>query len=159
MAGRPPKPTALKVLHGTNQPCRSNPKEPKPAADKVKAPTWLSKGSRKHWRKIEPVLRDMNILTNADVTALAMLCDALTEYIEAQAVLQEQGRTYQSYTAEGAMMWRPRPEVAISNDAWRRVHSMMTQFGMTPSSRTKVQAVSEPETASPFDQWMKRRSS
>ena len=34
----------------------------------------------------------------------------------------------------------PRPEVAIRSDAWKRHKSMLVEFGLTPSARTRVAA-------------------
>jgi P27 family predicted phage terminase small subunit len=154
--GRPAKPTKLKVLHGTDRPDRVNPREPQPSADGVSPPAWLKGKARTHWKQIAPILQDMQILTVADETALAMLCDALAEYIEAQQVLRKEGRTYKTYTEAGAPMWRTRPESGIANDAWRRVNSMLGQFGMTPASRTKVVSGTSDDSDSILDKlWSK----
>jgi P27 family predicted phage terminase small subunit len=144
-AGRPPKPTTLKVLHGTDRPDRVNANEPKPSADGVKAPSWVKGKARTQWKKIAPMLQDMGVLTVADETALGLLCDALAEYIEAQEMLRKLGRSYAVITEAGSEMWRPRPEVSMAQDAWRRVNNMLGQFGMTPSSRAKLSAITSDE--------------
>lgn len=150
--GRPAKPTNLKVLHGTDRPDRVNANEPKPSTDGVKPPSWVKGKARTHWKKIAPMLSDMGILTVADETALGLLCDALAEYIAAQDVMRSEGRTYKTYTEAGAPMWRPRPESAMAQDAWRRVNAMLGQFGMTPASRTKLSTNTKDESDSILDQ-------
>lgn len=153
MAGRPPKPTALKLLQG-NPGKRPLPEsEPVPPPGDVKPPAWLKGKARTAWKWVEPVLSDMGVLTTADPHALALLCDAYAEYIEAGDAIREHGTTYETVTKEGSVMFRSRPEVAIRADAWRRVSLMMQQFGMTPSSRAKVQGQSK-ESVDPFEEFL-----
>lgn len=93
----------------------------------------------------------MGVLTLADGKALELLCDAYAEYREARSVCEREGMTYESVSEHGSM-WRARPEVAIASDAWRRIASMLREFGLTPSSRTKVQTTGEgaDKPANPF---------
>ena len=35
-------------------------------------------------------------------------------------------------------MIRPHPAVAVRQDAWKRVVTLLRDFGMTPSARTRV---------------------
>lgn len=51
---------------------------------------------------------------------------------------------------------RPRPEVKMASDAWRRVQRMLVEFGLTPSSRSKVSRAGDAEEADPFEQWARR---
>lgn len=162
-AGRPPKPTALKLLHG-NPGKRALPThEPKPSASHIERPSWLKDAGYRIWKQIAPQLEAMGVLTDADPHALALLCDAYSEYLEARAVVRAQGLTFQHVKVVGtkkneageeepilSVMVRQRPEVAIASDAWKRVSAMMQQFGMTPSARTKVQ-VTQAEEADPFE--------
>lgn len=159
----PPKPTALKLLHGTARPDRVNPREPKPTTARIERPSWLKDAGYRIWKQIAPQLEAMGVLTDADPHALALLCDAYSEYLEARSVVRAQGLTFQHVKVVGtkkneageeepilSVMVRQRPEVAIASDAWKRVSAMMQQFGMTPSARTKVQ-VTQVEEADPFE--------
>lgn len=98
------------------------------------------------------MLEEMGVLTTADPHALAMLCDAYAEYLECRQIVTNVGRTYTTTTQQGDTMIRPRPEVAMASDAWRRVQRMLTEFGMTPSSRSKVKG-SPREERDPFEEW------
>ena len=42
MAGRKPLPTAVKMLRGTLQKCRTNPREPQPKGDLVEPPEYMA---------------------------------------------------------------------------------------------------------------------
>lgn len=154
---RPTKPTALKVLQGTQRPGRVNRSEPKPLAMPLsrRPPTWLSPRGKTAWREIVPVLRRMGVVTVADPLALSMLADAVGEYREARTVVIEEGATY--WTEGQSRMLRPRPEVAIASDAWRRSKQLLTEFGLTPASRGRVSGSPEKDE-DPLDTWMKSKS-
>ncbi len=77
------------------------------------------------------------VLTLADGKALELLCSVYAEYRDARDVIDRQGATYESHTQNGKIV-RARPEVAIASDAWRRIRAMMTEFGLTPSSRSRI---------------------
>ena len=151
--GRPSKPTNIKLLHGNPGKRPLNDAEPKPDASDQKPPTWLKGRARREWKRIAPMVADMGVLTVADNDAAALMCDALAEYIEAREVVRQHGATYEAEAKNGAVIVRPRPEVGMYQDAWRRVLRMMTDFGMTPSSRAKVQA-GEKKSEDPFEEFM-----
>ncbi|MTI32807.1 phage terminase small subunit P27 family [Xanthovirga aplysinae] len=145
MPGKP-KPTQMKVISGTLQKCRTNKKEPKLPTDyNPSPPEWLDKKGKLAFRQLAKELGNMQVLTTADRKALELLCDAYSEYREARKAVKELGSTYESINQSGGVMYRARPEVAIASDAWKRVRSMMSEFGLTPSSRSKVAATGEKE--------------
>lgn len=141
--GRPPVPTAIKIMRG-NPGRRPMPKrEPKPQLIVgAKPPSWVRGRARRAWSQISVLLIDMRVLTVADVPALSLLCNVLAEYIEASEAVRKFGMTYESSTQNGTII-RPRPEVAIAADSWRRAMAAMVQFGLTPSSRAKVATAGE----------------
>lgn len=157
-AGRPRKPTALKIVQGTARPDRANPSEPKPPEGPVSPPSWLRGRAKTAWKWVAPVLEEMGVLTTADTHTLALLCDAYAEYIECRAVVRKLGATYEGYGEEGAVMIRPRPEVRMASDAWRRADRMFSAFGMTPSARSKIHASDRGE-ADPFEEFLSGHSS
>lgn len=104
------------------------------------------------------MLSRLKLLTEADEDALAFLADAYAEYIECRGVIRKKGRTYSTVTLTGGEMVRPRPEVMMAADAWRRVHRMLVEFGLTPSSRARV-SVSGGEEKDPFEEFLRRNGS
>ena len=161
--GRKPKPTALKLLSGNAGKRPLNTAEPTPDPGLPKPPSWLSPRARRVWREIGPILQDMRVMTVADGTALSLLADAMAEYTEARAVVVKQGATYtvehiardEEGNAIVTRSVRARPEVAIASDAWKRVRTMLVEFGLTPSSRSRVKAGSGQQQADdPFGEFM-----
>jgi P27 family predicted phage terminase small subunit len=151
--GRPRRPTHLKALDGTTRPDRDNPAEPKPplARPREEPPTWLSGKSRHWWRRIQPLLARMQVLTKADPVALGLLCDALADYMAARADVVANGATYTT-EGKGGEMQRRRPEVDVMVEAWKRAKVMLTEFGLTPAARAKVSA-SDVGPADPLEEW------
>lgn len=148
----PRTPTTLKVLRGTDRKDRSNPAEPKVGLVSATAqpPDWLGERGRRAWADILPLLRGMKVMTLADPVALGLLCDALAEYVEARAVVIENGATY--WTKGKSEMLRKRPEVEIAADAWRRAKIMLSEFGLTPAARSRVSAAGE-GNEDPLEKW------
>jgi P27 family predicted phage terminase small subunit len=140
--GRKPKPTALHKAQGTYQPVRhANKLE---ASGIPTAPSIQSADDTFEW--LVKKLDDLGVVAEVDAMALQMLADAWEDYQSARAVVKEQGPTYATTTAQGDMMWRPRPEVLMMNQSWAKVEKMMVQFGLTASSRTKIETQEKIET-------------
>lgn len=159
-AGRPPKPTALKVLEGTHKqhPERVNHDEPIPPQGEIVRPAWVTPKARKHWAHFLANIRSMNVGTPVDADALGVLCNALQEYIDAAREVQKDGITIreQRYDSDGGQFWtvKSNPAVAARSDAWRRMNTMLQQFGLTPSSRAKLK-VEKPEEEDEFEKLMR----
>lgn len=86
MAGRKPKPTALKVLEGDRGKGRRplNEHEPIPPRGGVKCPSWLLPEAKKEWKRLAASLEAMGVLTMADLTAFAGYCQAYARWREAE---------------------------------------------------------------------------
>ena len=78
------------------------------------------------------------MLSDGDLIALWLLCETLCEWIEAGQTIAHLGATYEAVTEAGAVMHRAHPAVAQRADAARRVQSLLSEFGLTPSARAKV---------------------
>jgi P27 family predicted phage terminase small subunit len=151
--GRPPKPTALKILQGgdTRKSRRKN--EPKPDVGIPECPEYLDGYARAEWEAVAPILERLRVLTTADRGALELLCRAYAEYREATETVSEDGATYESTNAEtGAVIIKAHPAVNQRNDAWRRYRAALADFGLTPSSRAKI-AVEPEKPKDPIADW------
>jgi P27 family predicted phage terminase small subunit len=95
----------------------------------------------------------MGVLSTADRTALALLCDALAAYVEAKVQVAEEGSTYETENEAGSRMVRKHPAVEVGGDAARFAKTLLTEFGLTPAARAKVSRV-ESGTKDPLETWM-----
>ncbi len=165
MKGQKPKPTNLKVIHGTAQPCRMNPREPKPEKlASPKPPRTLSTEARKHWRRITRDLESCGVLTNMDQDALSVYCELYAQWVEAGDMVRKKGmviadpRYADRKTEKGKAMVVPvlSPYFRASLKLSDQMKQMLVEFGMTPSSRTRVQTGRD-HAEDPFDEWQKKR--
>ena len=147
MAGRKPLPTRLKLVKGTLRKHRVRSDEPTPGTENVAPPGYMSKAARKQWEITCPQLLDAGVMTDMDVDALAMYCEAFARWRDANEQIKKHGPVVMAKSGFPVQS----PYVAISNKAFDQMKSMLTEFGMTPSSRTRVSTVKPPEGPNPFD--------
>src|SRR5687768_11847336 len=107
-------PSSMKVLKGTERPCRVNKAEPVLPVERTMVPKWLSERAKEAYRELSDVLVGMQVLTKADRMALEMLCEAYATYRNASEFVQQNGFTYPMQTKSGDIMHRAHPEVAIA---------------------------------------------
>ncbi|MCG7984722.1 MAG: phage terminase small subunit P27 family [Candidatus Thiodiazotropha lotti] len=134
MAGRKAIPTQLKIIKGTDQPCRIRSDEPKPASDKIKMPRYLSDKAKTHWRKLIKELQDAKIITNIDVDALGMYCEAYATWFDANEKIQKFGPVIKNQNGYPVQS----PYFLIANKAFDNMRKMLIEFGMTPASRSRI---------------------
>ncbi|MGN8806331.1 MULTISPECIES: phage terminase small subunit P27 family [unclassified Blautia] len=138
MAGRKPKPTAVKMLEGNPGKRKLNTKEPTPGKGMPDCPKWLLPEAKEEWNRLCEKLNQMGVLTEIDRSAFAAYCQSYARWKEAQDHINSEGATYE--TENG--MKRPNPYVAISNTEQRLMMSAASEFGLTPSARSRIMAAS-----------------
>jgi P27 family predicted phage terminase small subunit len=143
--GRPPKPTALKVLTGNPGKRPLNDAEPQPSTTPPKCPSWLSKVAKAEWKKLAPELSRLGLLTIVDEGSLAGYCSALAEFRAATEIIEAEGRYVMvgGFYDEAAKEWRggqmqPHPALIQLRAAWKAVKDFSALFGLDPSSRTRL---------------------
>ncbi|MFT8210865.1 MAG: phage terminase small subunit P27 family [Symbiopectobacterium sp.] len=137
MAGRRPKPTALKLITGNPGRRPLNSAEPTPPPYSVPPPTHLSNNAKKTWERLTILLNSMSVLTIADAFALERLCDIYDEILRYRAMIQSNGETFEVHSQNGVLI-KANPAVSMLSDADKRFKSYLVEFGLTPAARTKV---------------------
>ncbi len=135
--GPRPLPTSVKVLHGTQRKDRTNTHEPRPAAGIPACPDHLGAEAKKEWARLSKELLDLGLLTKVDRGALALYCAAWGRWVEAEQALRKHGVLVKS--PSGYPMQSP--YLAIANKAMEQMRALLTEFGMSPSSRARVHAL------------------
>lgn len=148
--GRKPTPDHLKVVKGTARPDRMNPEAPAANPGVAVAPDWLSDRAAELFAQLSATLLGMGIASPDDQIALSMLASRIEEVELMTAAIEDGGRTYEQKDDDGNVrMRRAAPEVAMRNEAMRHAQSLLAEFGLTPSARSKVSAGKQVE-ANPF---------
>jgi len=137
--GPRPQPTKLKILRG-NPGCRPiNKAEPQPTADGVVMPSHLGEVAAGKWAELLPLLQAVKVMTRADIEALARYCDTYEWWLATRAKLRKDGDTYPILNDKGEVKYiAQRPEVAIAHKLAAQLHALEADFGLNPSSRTKL---------------------
>lgn len=107
------------------------------------------------------VLDRMGVLSEADGAALERLCDCYAEILECRELIAAGGRTYHSESRavdeDGKSvvkhLIKAHPAVAMLADADRRFKGYLIEFGLTPSARSKVQAVGDEDKKDPLQEY------
>lgn len=145
MAGRRPKPTALRVLQGNPGKRPFNPAEPALPALYLRCPRHLQGLARQEWARTAHVLADMGLLTRADRTALEVYCAAYQTWREAQEKIQ----AYGAVVAGAKGVATVSPYVTVADRAAAEMRAFWSEFGLTPASRTRIR-VPEQRQADPL---------
>jgi P27 family predicted phage terminase small subunit len=149
MKGRKPIPTALKLLRGNPGKRKLPKREPQPKRVIPSPPGHLSARAMLAWGSLSAQLDRSRVLTELDGLALEQLVENYAEILELRADVAANGRFQTVETKSGDKMERMRPAANLLADAERRFRAMMAEFGLTPSSRTRVTAT--PDDASTSD--------
>ncbi|UTH13303.1 phage terminase small subunit P27 family [Macrococcus equipercicus] len=115
------------------------------AKDKLKPPPWLDKGAKKEFKYIVSEMAELDVLNNLDVHALAMYCDAYSNYVEVTKAINENGlirRVLIDVDQETGkniyMNQMDKESILRKKQFYDQVRQLGTQFGFTPSARAKM---------------------
>ena len=131
MAGRPAKPSALKLIEG-NRGKRALPaNEPDPAyLNDLTPPAHLPAEAAAIWAEQAPRLRRAMLLTELDTLALEWLCIAAAQHRRAAAELADSD----AFIVKNS----PSPWLIIQSMAFKRAKVLCDAFGMSPAARARV---------------------
>lgn len=142
--GPPPKPTALKILHGETRPSRINSAEPQPGQSLVEPPEDITEEALVIWNELADDLIRTGVLKPWDSRAYADYCEAVVSSREAQHHLDEEGEVIDMpiHNRDGAVTaYKPviSPWWKVRNDASARMRDGQSRFGLTPADRSRLQ--------------------
>ncbi|HIF9075729.1 TPA: phage terminase small subunit P27 family [Photobacterium damselae] len=140
MSGPAPKPTVLKLIQGNpgKRPINKNEPQPPKTKGKVRAPRRFNRESKKWFNDIVKRAESMGVMTDVDDIGVEMLVDAYAEYLALCEIIENAGFVYVTKGTKGQKSIKANPAVVMRADAWKRISSMLQQFGLTPSSRSKI---------------------
>lgn len=136
MAGRPPKPSALKLIEGNRGKRAGNRREPEPILlNDLEPPAHLPEHVAAVWRELAPKLRRAQLLTEIDAPLLELTASAIATH-----------RLTMTKTADGKVMMRNEETGSVSLSPWVLLQSMshkqamaaLREWGATPAARSRV---------------------
>ena len=137
---------------------------PQPRRVLPRCPEYLDAEAEKCWKRLARELYDAGLLTTVDRDALAAYCMADARYRKAEAEVAKSGEVIRTAiikddagNAIGGGNIIQNPWLAVANKALETKMKLAAEFGMTPSSRSRVKAeVSIARTAQPARQRIKQ---
>jgi len=127
-------------------------------------PRDLPAAAAREWRRILPELRQLGVLSSIDRAALAGYCHAYARWFEAEKevkrlgiVVEESIVRYDREAEESEIVgyrYKKNPAVTISETAMKIMKAFLVEFGMTPSSRSRVRIEKPAGDEDPFDQFL-----
>jgi P27 family predicted phage terminase small subunit len=138
LAGRPPKPTALKILQGTYRPDRSNPGEVYPdLPPNLQPPEWLPEDAARKWSALAPILSRNGLLTECDLDTLALYCQTWARWRDAEDALSRDGATTTAQSGyQQVSAW-----VTIAKQCRADLLRLSDRLGLNPSARARIASV------------------
>jgi len=129
-------------------------------------PAHLPKAAKDEWARIGEELRGLGLMTALDVAALSGYCSAWALHVQAQNHLNREGAIKYDSGRETVIdpetgkresfqvrppAWIRSPWLGELRTALDQMAKYLREFGMSPSSRTKVTA-NKPEELDPLDE-------
>ena len=141
MKGRKKLPDNIKALRGTDQPCRMSDKPAVQTAMVVKLPKVGLKGTaKKIFAVVATELMHNNLLDVYGVDMIVAYAREMALYHDMMTEVEREGVTIEVVTKNGVVT-QINPKRKVAEGALASAKSLATEFGMTPSSRSRVSAI------------------
>lgn len=155
-AGRKPKPTALKIISG-NAGKRKLPEfEPKFDISQPTPPPFLNDDAKVEWGRMSGLLYDAGVMTEADRAVFAAYCQAYGVWAQAE---REIAKLQETSVLNGLILktkdgnYIQQPMLGIANKARADMVKYAVEFGMTASSRSRIETNGSSKKTNPFAQF------
>jgi P27 family predicted phage terminase small subunit len=138
-------PTQLKIIRGNpgKRPIRQD--DIQPARTMPKPPGHLSETGLVEWKRMAEILHRLGVLTEVDGVALATYAQLYGRWADAETALNEARASPDAIafglltvTSNGTLVQNPL--VGAANKAAADMMRYCVEFGMTPSSRSRIHA-------------------
>ena len=150
MAGRKPLPTHLKLVKGTARPHRTNPDEPRPSVAAPAAPLYLDQRAAARFVEMAALLARHGVMTELDAAALARYAVIWCRWVDTEAEVKRRGPVVKT---EGGNIIQ-NPFLAIANKCLMQMAQLESEFGLTPSSRSRIRAAVPQGASDPFEEYL-----
>uniref|UniRef100_UPI004056E55D phage terminase small subunit P27 family n=1 Tax=Alistipes sp. TaxID=1872444 RepID=UPI004056E55D len=141
MKGRKKLPDNIKALRGTDQPCRMTDKPAVHGATVIKLPKVGLKGTaKKVFAVVATELMHNNLLDVYGVDMVVAYAREMALYHDMMSDIEKEGVTIEVETKNGTVT-QINPKRKVAEGALAAAKSLAVEFGMTPSSRSRVSAI------------------
>lgn len=152
MAGRKPLPTHLKLVKGTARPHRMNNNELKPPLVIPEPPSHLEEREKAKFIAMAQMLARYGVMTELDAGAVARYAVVWCRWLEAETEVKKRGPVVKT-TADNVIQ---NPFLAVANKCMYQMAQIESEFGLTPSARSRIRMEEPSETVDPFEEFLNR---
>ncbi len=136
--GRKAKPASIKIAEGNpgGRPLDDPTIDEfgSPLTDIPPPPDWLDDSAREFWDEYAPRLHKMGVLSDVDSMAFERVVSLASRIIRYEKEIAVKGETYE--TDQG--LTKANPKVGMLEKAESALLRYMSEFGMTPAARNRV---------------------
>tara|TARA_R100001480_G_scaffold863_1_gene2542 strand:+ start:49 stop:519 length:471 start_codon:yes stop_codon:yes gene_type:complete len=137
---RPRKPTKIKEIQGTLQPCRqvANEMQVAEVVELPNAPSFLNQEGADEWELVVGELSRIKMLHITDLSILAAYCNEMGTY---HAIAKELGGNYteRTYDKDGKLRAsKIAPKYKVMQAALQNALKLASKFGFTPADRASL---------------------
>jgi P27 family predicted phage terminase small subunit len=127
-------------------------------SENILPPEYLNEEGKREWNRVIPQLQSRGILNQTDRSSMIAYCLEWETYIEACIDIRKEGK-YQVLTNKGGSEYMaPNPNIQIRNKALANFMRIATEFGFTPSSRTRISVSGAKKNSNPDEDSLLRLS-
>ena len=152
MAGRKPLPTHLKLVKGTARPHRLNKKEPKLPLVAPEPPDHLDERAKAKFTELAKMLARHGVMTELDAGAIARYAVVWCRWVDAEAEIKKRGPVVKT-TGDNIIQ---NPFLTVANKCLLQMAQIESEFGLTPSSRSRIRMEMPSDTIDPFEEFLNR---
>ena len=138
--GRPAKSIAELKANGTYRPSVHGAEDERPdlPIEAPQTPHYVNETAMVYFSEIVGCGLDMDIVTKADSTIIGLLSNEMSEWVELNGHIREEGYMIEMPTATGFMQTVVNPKIKIRDDKLKVILKMLGELGMSPAARSKV---------------------
>lgn len=151
--GRKKTPTAMKLARGTAKKNRLLPDEPSPLSERPECPQFVTGVAAEAFDNFCITLDKMSMLSKSDEAAIALLALSYANFVECSEELAKTGMLVKGQMGNDVK----NPVLPAYDRFFNDCRRMLCEFGLTPSSRTKI-GTSHVKGADPFEQFLQARA-
>jgi len=131
--------------------------EPKIDSAKLRCPTYMTKEAKKEWRRIVKLYRELDrpVMTDLDVNALEIYCEAVVTYRKAMQKVRETAEVIASKSDPNKP--RKNPWLTVANEAAAQVKKYGEILLLDPVSRARAGLVKDDKPASPMAEYLHKK--
>lgn len=152
--GRPPVPSAIKLLRGDPGKRGVNQFEPSPPPADLSPPAGLTGIALEKWEEMTSLLSSMQVFTQADRHALQRYCLMWDQWDSLEKHCREHGSTQITSTGYSQVT----AEATLAKSLRKELLEIERQFGMTPAARSSMKVTGANSTQNPLAAFAQSRS-